>query len=353
MSAAKGTFAGSLSAAGGTFSGELKAATGTFAGSLSAAKGTFAGSLSAAGGTFSGELKAATGTFAGSLSAAKGSFAGDISAATGTFSGGIQATTGSVGGLTINSGSITGGNLTITSSGQTYDTGIPMGSTTLTAKNVHIKVGDSTFIGSNAISTAGLWATEMILTRGLIIGDSVTANSFNAVGNTLKLTVTYGGKEVDGITILPATANNKTQIYTRINTLADCTTTNSGNVFANEFGSLWRNSSSSRRYKTDISELKSEGLNPHGLYKVPVVEYVYKEDYLSPEDLNYGKKVIGLIAEDVEKYYPIGASYNEDGTIENWNERFVIPGMLKLIQEQHEQITELQAQVSDLIAKSA
>ena len=377
LSAAKGTFAGNLSAAGGTFSGELKAATGTFSGSLSAAKGTFAGNLSAAGGTFSGELKAATGTFAGNLSAAGGTFAGnlsaaggsfsgelkaatgtfvgDISAATGTFSGGIQATTGSVGGLTISSGSITGGNLTITASGQTYDTGIriPVINTPLKMYDVHINIDDKTIIGSNAIRTPVLWATNGIMANEFIVSDSIITNSLNAAGDTLKLTVTYNGEEVDGISILPATANNKTQIYTQIRTLVGCTSTAPGNVYANGLGSLFRNTSSSRRYKTDISELKSERLNPHGLYKVPVVEYVYKKNYLSSEDLNYGKKVIGLIAEDVEKYYPIGASYNEDGTIENWNERFVIPGMLKLIQEQHKQITKLQAQVSVLIAKSA
>ena len=98
MSAATGSFSGSLNAAGGTFAGALSAATGTFNGALSAASGTFSGNLLAAGGTFNGALSAATGTFAGALSAASGTFAGNLSAAGGSFKGDISAATGSFSG---------------------------------------------------------------------------------------------------------------------------------------------------------------------------------------------------------------------------------------------------------------
>ena len=145
--------------------------------------------------------------------------------------------------------------------------------------------------------------------------------------------------------------NNRT--FVQLPQLPTCTASDAANVFVNQNGSLYKSTSSSRRYKTQISELVSGELDPHGLYEIPVVEYIYKEGYLLQDDINYGKKVIGIIAEDVEEYYPIAASYNQDGLVENWNERFIVPGMLKLIQEQHEQITKLQSQVSDLIAKSA
>ena len=45
---------------------------------------------------------------------------------------------------------------------------------------------------------------------------------------------------------------------------------------------------------------------------------------------------IGLLAEDVKQHYPIAANYNEDGDVEDWSERYLIPPMLKLIQMQHE-----------------
>ena len=82
----------------------------------------------------------------------------------------------------------------------------------------------------------------------------------------------------------------------------------------------------------------SSNVDPHGLYNLPVVEYVYKDGYLSENDLRYGQKFIGFIAEDVEKIYPLAANYNDDGLVENWEPNIIVPGMLKLVQEQHTQI---------------
>ena len=93
-----------------------------------------------------------------------------------------------------------------------------------------------------------------------------------------------------------------------------------------------------QRKKEDISEKLSSNVDPHGLYNLPVVEYVYKDGYLSENDLRYGQKFIGFIAEDVEKIYPLAANYNSDGLVENWEPNIIIPGMLKLVQEQHAQI---------------
>ena len=112
-------------------------------------------------------------------------------------------------------------------------------------------------------------------------------------------------------------------------------------VRVDEFGALSRYASSSKRYKEGISETLSSNVDPHGLYKLPVVEYVYKKDYLPKTDNRYGHKFIGFIAEDVEKVYPLAANYNDDGTVENWEPNIIIPGMLKLVQEQHIQIDDL------------
>lgn len=47
----------------------------------------------------------------------------------------------------------------------------------------------------------------------------------------------------------------------------------------------------------------------------------------------------GMYAEDVAKYYPVGAYNNEEGLVENWNERMIIPAMLKLLQNLYKRIS--------------
>ena len=74
----------------GTFSGNLSAAGGTFTGSLQGADGTFSGNLRAAGGTFTGTLQGVDGTFSGNLRAAGGTFSGELLGATGLFTGTVQ-----------------------------------------------------------------------------------------------------------------------------------------------------------------------------------------------------------------------------------------------------------------------
>lgn len=107
-------------------------------------------------------------------------------------------------------------------------------------------------------------------------------------------------------------------------------------------------SASSRRYKHDIDLIKNEELDPHRLYQVPIRQFVYNEDYLKEIDEHYGKVLPGFITEELDEYYPIAVQHNEDGTTENWYERLLIPPMLRLIQEQHEQIEELSARVNSL-----
>lgn len=60
--------------------------------------------------------------------------------------------------------------------------------------------------------------------------------------------------------------------------------------------------------------------------------------YLSEKDRNVGKEIPGFYAEDMERYYPDGVRYNSDGLPEDWNERKVMPAILKLLQEQKKQI---------------
>ena len=94
-------------------------------------------------------------------------------------------------------------------------------------------------------------------------------------------------------------------------------------------------SSSSRRYKEKIS-YDVDKYHCEGLYDVKVAEFKYKDVF------GGGDMEIGLIAEDVAEHFPQGAIYNENGTVESWSERTMIPALLKLIQDQNKRIETLE-----------
>ena len=106
-------------------------------------------------------------------------------------------------------------------------------------------------------------------------------------------------------------------------------------------------SSSSRRYKHSIRPL-SEGRDAKNLLKLPVVEFEWNDGHpLQYADMK--ERVIpGIIAEDVEEIYPSAVIHNEDGEVESWDERRIIPGMLALIQEQEGRIKKLEAALEKL-----
>ena len=62
--------------------------------------------------------------------------------------------------------------------------------------------------------------------------------------------------------------------------------------------------------------------------------------------------MIGFIAEDIYEIYPIAADYHYDESgdvvIDGWNDKYIIPAMLKLIQEQKKEIDLLKKSVSNL-----
>ena len=98
-------------------------------------------------------------------------------------------------------------------------------------------------------------------------------------------------------------------------------------------------SGSSRRYKTDIEIVNNADLDPHRLYNLDVVQFKYKPSFYDLPDGTDMPTVIGIIAEDVDEKYPCACEYNDNtGEVENWMERYLIPPMLSLIQEQHKEI---------------
>lgn len=120
-------------------------------------------------------------------------------------------------------------------------------------------------------------------------------------------------------------------------------------LYINSNGMIGTNSSS-KRYKNSISNKLTHVSNPHGLYKIDVVEFKYNSDYLSSANNKNSeqKMYIGLIAEDVEKFFPNGVTYDEDGQPNGWSLRYMFPAALKLIQEQHKELISLKKQMKSM-----
>lgn len=170
----------------------------------------------------------------------------------------------------------------------------------------------------------------------IYIGSSDSANKIATIGDIPNMS-SYLKKDSNGN--VAATGTFSGVLYATDKK----STTSSANAFFNtSTGHIGYSTASSKRYKHDISKVVSQELDPHKLYGLGVWEYIYNLDYLSDvSDQRYNRKVIGLIAEDVDEHYPAACDYNDDGQVENWNERYIIPPMLALIQEQHDDIESL------------
>ena len=108
------------------------------------------------------------------------------------------------------------------------------------------------------------------------------------------------------------------------------------------------NSTSSKRFKHDITDKIDDELDAHRLYKLVMKQFVYNDDHEPQYQDMTGKTLPGFIAEDVAEIYPSAVIHDWKGDIESWDERRIIPGMLKLIQEQHDEIEDLKARIAKL-----
>lgn len=108
-------------------------------------------------------------------------------------------------------------------------------------------------------------------------------------------------------------------------------------------------STSAKRYKHDIMPVVKSELDPHKILHIPVVQFVYNID--APAEDEHIKKqdeVIGILADDIERFYPVAAMHDRYGFIKNWDERYLIPPMLFLIQEQQKEMDIMNNQIINL-----
>jgi hypothetical protein len=112
------------------------------------------------------------------------------------------------------------------------------------------------------------------------------------------------------------------------------TTTNAANTWMSSTNGLTRRSTaSSQRYKQDIVDIRTiQDLDPKKLLDLPVRAFRYKSDYLDSSDDRSGSLLPGFIAEEVAETYSVAADQVE-GVIESWNDRYVVPGLLALVQD--------------------
>ncbi len=118
-------------------------------------------------------------------------------------------------------------------------------------------------------------------------------------------------------------------------------------------GRIAKTTGSSKKFKTEIKPIVADELNPEKLYDIDVVQYKFKKDYLSEKAQRYNKYVIGFIAEDIFEKYPVAAdcSIDDEGNtvVNDWNFRYIVPAMLKLIQDQKKESESIMQQLKSLM----
>lgn len=119
------------------------------------------------------------------------------------------------------------------------------------------------------------------------------------------------------------------------------------NMYITNLGTMGRSTSSSARYKTDITDVINEDLNPHKILNIPVKQFKYNLDNI-PIDKKPDDLYIGLIAEDVKEFYPAATEYTEDGQVEMWNIKVLFPALLKVVQDQQKEINALKAEINTI-----
>ena len=146
----------------------------------------------------------------------------------------------------------------------------------------------------------------------------------------------------NGPTVFSSGAGTST-FYCKVKMFNLQTVTSGGHlVFGSDGSTVCYLSSSSERYKDIGAELSAEDVR--SLYDIKVMWAKYKDGYLEEDDERNGVYMPMFIAEDVEQRFPLAVDHR-DGLPENWNERVMIPAMMRLIQEQNMRITELEAKI--------
>lgn len=238
-------------------------------------------------------------------------------------------------GGTISGGSLNiAGNAIITSAGYLTAYGATItGAITATS-------GSFTGTISSSSGTIGGWSLNA---SQLYSGSSyMSATTGNAVFNDLTATTITGNTSIYSTGWIESTG------YMRANgslyAAGHTTTGAAANGYVNATtGLIARSTASSQRYKHDIVNLMDvPELDPRVLYELPVRAFRFNKDYLPATDDRADVLVPGFIAEEVDAIYPAATDYN-DGQVETWNDRMLVPALLALVQDLNQRLKNLES----------
>lgn len=112
---------------------------------------------------------------------------------------------------------------------------------------------------------------------------------------------------------------------------------------------LTSNSNSSKLIKDNIESLTSENIQAERLYNLPIYQFKYKKSWIQKEDCRYDVTLPGFIIEEMDEIYPVAVDKNSDSSETwGWNTQYLLPPMLKLIQDQKKQLDKQQAEIDEL-----
>lgn len=203
--------------------------------------------------------------------------------------------------------------------------------------------------GGSYGTTIDNWGVD----SGYITGGTVEAEKYFFVGDIFDVNDTtnsitfYGGKIAMSTTAITFGTTMFVNFY-KPPRLYNLTHVNSGGhlVFESDGATLAYLSSSSKRYKDNIRKISDE--EAEKILNIPIVWFKYKDGYLSENDRFVGKPMQGMYAEDVYENIPEAVQLNEDGTVEDWNYRILIPLMIKDAQIKDKKIKEQLKEIETL-----
>ena len=155
---------------------------------------------------------------------------------------------------------------------------------------------------------------------------------------------TYGGTNIHGVSHFykQIYADEKAYLTGGINSTGayDNKTTRAANLYIDGSGNFWRVTSSSKRYKEEIEKVKD--FDYRQILDAEVYQYRYCKDYVDDHDLK-----IGFIVEQLQESFPEAVQYEND-LPEMWNINTMFPALVKVVQDQQEEIELLKEEVKDL-----
>ena len=320
------TFSLTSSTGDAVFSGSVTGATIT-GGSLNIAGNAIinsSGLLTATGATITGTINATAGYFGTSTNGYSISSAGLTSVGTTAITGGtIQTSSGST--AVIMNGASNA--LQFKQSGTISGNIVPLG-----VAGILMHYGTTPDqSGSTYPKVQMSFAAAMLAASSTIYMQSTTTG--NEVVGAFRC---FNTAQVDG-----SATFNSTMFAPNLSTSTAATNLR---VATGTVGEITETSASSIRFKENIVDVNTVfDIDPKKLLDLPVRAFTYKDGYLSANDDRIGIMLPGFIAEEVDAIYPVAADYGQDGP-HSWNDRFIIPGLLALIQDLNKRIEILEGE---------